>query len=97
MVQTVKSIKLLSGEKKILFERPHVLHRIFFSIRVLVAPNTWYATAFSFDDPLFVSSYSLNGVTKTFEASGPDIFQGNVWLKNASPADLWYAATEILH
>ena len=97
MVQTVKSIKLLAGEKKILFEKPHVLHRIFFSIRVIAAPDTWYTTAFSFDDPSFISSYSLNGVTKTFEVSGPDIFQGNVWLRNTSSVDLWYAATEILH
>jgi len=51
----------------------------------------------SFDDPQFNYSYALNGARKYFEAEGADIFQGDVWLYNASDKSLSYSATEILH
>jgi len=34
---------------------------------------------------------------KYFEAEGPDITQGDIWIYNASGGDLEYTATEILH
>ena len=97
MVQTVKTITVMAGEKTILFEKPHTLHRIFFSVRVLASQTTWYPTGISFDDPLFLTYYSLNGPEKYFAAEGMDIFQGNVWIKNNSDTDLLYTATEILY
>ena len=88
---------LSPGQRKIILERPHSLHRIFFSIGVVIDQTGWYDSRMSFDDPLFNISYALNGVVKYFEAEGVDIFQGNVWLYNASEKSLSYSATEILH
>ena len=97
MVQTLYSITVLAGEKKKLFERPHHLHRIFFSIRVFADPAAWYETKISFDDPKFLSFYVLNGPAKYFEARGDDIFQGDIWVYNLSDINLLYTTTEILH
>ena len=97
MVQTVKSVLIFAGEKRIILEEPHTLRRIFFSVRVLAKPEIWFDTKMSFDDPLFHSYYSLNGPEKYFEAAGADIFQGNIWIFNASGTNLWFLATEILH
>jgi len=96
MVQTVMSKTLPPGEKKLLIEKPHVLHRIFFSIRALADQSVWYQSKISFDDPTFASFYVLNGPAKYFEAKGEGIFQGNVWVFNASDHDLQYVLTEIL-
>ena len=98
MVQTVKSVLLCAGEKKVIFEKPHSLLRVFFSVKVLARPEAWFDTKMSFDDPLFYSYYSLNGPEKYFEAAGADIFQGNVWVFNSPEnTNLWFLATEILH
>jgi len=85
-----------AGQRKIILERPHSLHRIFFSVGVIIDQTGWYDSRMSFDDPQFHSSYALNGVLKYFEAEGVDIFQGDVWILNASEKSLSYSATEIL-
>ena len=96
MVQTVMSKTLPAGEKKLLIEKPLALHRIFFSVRALADQSAWYQSRMSFDDPLFRSYYVLDGPGKYFEAKGEGIFQGNVWVLNASDQNLQYTLTEIL-
>ena len=85
-----------AGQRQIILERPHSLHRIFFSVSVIITLEGWYDSRMSFDDPHFNTSYALNGARKYFEAEGADIFQGDVWLYNASDKSLSYSATEIL-
>ena len=97
MVQTVSSVKLLAGKERIVIEKPNTLRRIFFSISRIAAQTAWSTTEISFDDPSFCSFYVLNGSLNSFQAEGVDIFQGNIWLLNASDTDVWYACTEILH
>ena len=97
MVQTVRSITILAGEKMIIVEKPQVLHRVFFSVQVFADPTAWLESKISFDDPLFISFYALDGPARYFEARGDDIFQGNVWVYNISDTNLLYSATEILH
>jgi len=96
MVQTIRSETLLPGQKMILLEKPLVLNRIFFSIRALADQSAWYQSKVSFDDPTFSSFYVLNGPGKYFEAKGEGIFQGDVWVLNASDQNLQYVVTEIL-
>jgi len=96
MVQTIRTFSLSPGQKTIVFEKPLALCRIFFSIRAFADELTWYQSKISFDDPNFTSFFSLNGPAKYFEAKGENIFQGNVWVLNASTVDLQYSATEIL-
>jgi len=96
MVQTVRTISISPGSKKIILKKPMVLSRIFFSIRAFADQNAWYQSKISFDDPNFTSFFSLNGPAKYFKAKGKNIFQGNVWVLNASTVDLQYSATEIL-
>jgi len=97
MVQTICTLMIPAGQRKIILERPHSLHRIFFSVSVIVDQTGWYDSRMSFGDPQFFSSYALNGARKYFEAEGVDIFQGDVWIYNASDKSLSYSATEILH
>ena len=97
MVQTIRSITILAGEKKIILEKPQVLHRIFFSIQAFADQTAWFESKISFDDPHFRSFYVLDGPARYFEAKGEDIFQGNVWIFNVSDTNLLYSATEILH
>ena len=87
---------LLPGQKKILLQKPLALCRIFYSIRALADQSAWYQSKVSFDDPLFRSYYVLNGPAKYFEANGEGIFQGDVWVLNASDQNLQYTVTEIL-
>jgi len=96
MVQTIKSLIIASSQKTKVAEMPHSLHRIFFSIRVVVGVNTWYPSKISFDDPSFASFYLLAGTERYFEMWGEDIFQGDIWLKNEAELSLWYAVSEIL-
>ena len=96
MVQTIKSLILAPSQKMKAAEMPHILHRIFFSVRVVVGVNSWYPSKISFDDPSFVSFYILAGSERYFEMQGEDIFQGDVWVKNESTISLWYAVSEIL-
>ena len=97
MVQTLRSKNLLPGEKIILFEKPRVLHRIFFSIRVMVSGGLSREIWISFDDPAFHMHYAIDGQEKYFEARGIDIFQGDIWLKSNTESPVLFAATEILH
>ena len=97
MVQTVHTTWVHSGEKIIVIEKPHSLNRIFFSLVTIVSSTNGYIIKVSFDDPLFLSYYSLQGSMKYFEAKGEDIFQGNVWVWNNSSGDVEVSTTEILH
>ena len=97
MVQTLVSGNLLSGEKIILFEKPCVLHRVFFSVRAMEDAGLSREIWLSFDDPDFHSHYAIDGPEKYFEARGIDIFQGNIWLMDHSSSNILIAATEILH
>jgi len=97
MVQTVHSITVLAEEKKLLIQKPLVLHRIFFSIRVFAPQDEFHEVKISFDDPHFNSFYVLDGSARYFQAEGEDIFQGNVWVFNVSSVNLLHTTTEILH
>jgi len=96
MVQTVKSITLLSGQQEIFLERPHVLSRIFFKITAILPLTADYMSKISFDDPLFTDFYTLLGPNIYFEAEGDGIFQGNVFVSNQSIVNILYSITEIL-
>ena len=96
MVQTLRSINVSAGEKKIVVEKPQALHRIFFSIQAFADLTAWLETKISFNDPQFRSFYVLDGPSKYFEARGEGIFQGDVWVYNSSDTNLLYSATEIL-
>ena len=97
MVQTVRSITILAGEKIIMLEKPLALHRIFFSIQAFADQTAWLESKISFDDPMFRSFYVIDGPAKYFEARGDDISQGDIWVYNTSDTNLLYSATEILH
>ena len=97
MTQTVRSITVLAGKKIIMIEKPHILHRIFFSVQVFTPDTGQYKTKISFADPMFSSFYVIDVAAKYFEAKGEDIFQGDIWVFNASSSNLLYSATEILH
>ena len=97
MVQTIRSINVLAGEKKIIIEKPRVLHRVFFSIQAFADQTAWYESKISFDDPQFSSFYALDGPARYFEAKGEDICQGDIWVFNVSNIDLLHTTTEILH
>ena len=96
MVQTVCTHRILAGKKRIVIEKPRSLNRIFFSILTVLPATSGYDIRVSFDDPLFLSYYSLRGATKHFEVEGGDIFQGNIWVYNNSTGDVDVAVTEIL-
>ena len=96
MVQTVKSLTLHPGQQMILIEKPLVLRRIFLKISALLPLTANYLSEISFDDPMFYSFYALLGPNVYFEAKGEGIFQGNVWVRNASTTSIFYTATEIL-
>ena len=85
------------GEKKIIFEKPNRLRRIFFAVRTIADQSPVCTTWLSFDDPLFHNYFIFSRSMKYFEAQGPDIHQGDIWVYNASGGDLVYTATEILH
>jgi len=97
MVQTVRTLLIQAGKKKIVLEKPRTLNRIFFSILSILSTSNGYDIQVSFDDPHFLSYYSLQGSKKYLEAEGGDIFQGNIWVFNKSSADVAVTATEILH
>jgi len=96
MAQTLRTITLSAGDKKILVAKPLVLCRIFVSVRALADDAKWYQSKLSFDDPTFTSFFVLNGPGKYFEAKGEGIFQGNIWGQNTSAVSLQYTMTEIL-
>ena len=96
MVQTIYTISVAPTHKEKAAEMPHSLHRVFFSVRVVVGVNTWYPSKISFGDPSFASFYLLAGSERYFEMWGEDIFQGDIWVKNEAELSLWYAVSEIL-
>jgi len=96
MVQTVKSIRLPSGQQGLFLERPHALSRIFFKIVAILPQTTNYMSKISFDDPLFLEYYTLLGTNTYFEAEGDGIFQGNIFVSNQSTVNILYSITEIL-
>ena len=96
MVQTVSSVIITPGHKLLIIEKPLVLCRIFFSVRVFVSQGYWYESQMSLGDPAFRSYFALGGPVNYFEARGEGIFQGDIWVLNASGNDLLYALTEIL-
>ena len=96
MAQTVKSQWAPSGWIIRLLDKPRVLNRIFFSVKVLADPATDFRSYISLGDPKFSSYYTLGGSVLYFEAKGKEIFQGAVWVQNVSTADLLFVMTEIL-
>ena len=96
MAQTVLSVTIPAGHKKLLFEKPHVLHRVFLSIRAFADDTVWHQSRISFDDAAFRRFFVIDGPGKYFEAKGEGVSQGDVWVYNASDADLLYTASEIL-
>ena len=92
----INAINVLAGEKKIIIEKPRVLHRVFFSIQAFADQTAWYESKISFDDPQFCSFYALDGPARYFEAKGEGIFQGDIWAQNVSTANLLFVMTEIL-
>ena len=96
MVQTIRTVAIQADQKKIVFEKPRVLTRIFFSISLTTDETVWHKTKISFDDPLFCSFYLLEGNITNFEAEGQDIYQGNIWAQNLTDTTLFYSLTEIL-
>ena len=96
MVQTVKSIRLPSGQQGIFLKRPHVLSRILFKIIAILPQTVNYESRISFDDPLFLEYYTLLGTSTYFEAEGDGIFQGNIFVSNESTINILYSITEIL-
>ena len=96
MVQTVKSLTMAPGIKKIIFEKPRVLRRIFVKIVAVLPQTEGYKSHISFGDPSFYSYFTITGGHPDFEARGEGIFQGDIWLRNQSSVSIHYTATEIL-
>jgi len=96
MVQTVKSIRLYPGEHTILLEKPRVLRRIFFSIKVPTDLTLGNKSRISFDDPAFHSYYVFDGQVQQLKAKGEGIYQGAIWAQNVSSVDLVFVMTEVL-
>ena len=96
MVQTVWSETISGGHKKIIFEKPIALRRIFLSVRAIVPTEVWSESRISFDDPMFYSYYTMAGYSKHFRTKGEGIFQGDVWIYNVSTTDVVYTYSEIL-
>ena len=96
MTQNVISRTILAGEQILLFEKPRVLHRIFFGITALLNDNVWYQSRISFDGPKFYTFYVIDGPFKHFELKGDGIPQEDIWVRNASTMNIYYTATETL-
>ena len=96
MAQTVKSQRVPSGWIVRLLNKPLVLNRIFFSVKMIADTTTDSKSYISLGDPTFTSYYILDKQVFFFEAKGEGIFQGVIWVQNASTVDLLFDATEIL-
>ena len=96
MVQTVKSLVIVAGDAKIVFEKPLVLRRIYVKIVSVLPRSETYKSHISLDDPSFHSYFIITEGRPDFEAKGDGIFQGNIWLRNPSSISIYYTATEIL-
>ena len=96
MVQTVKSQKVYSGWIVRLLDKPLVMNRIFFSVKVLFDATTDYRSHISLGDPRFSSYYTLSRPVPYLEARGEGISQEDIWAHNVSSTDLLFVMTEIL-
>ena len=96
MVQRVWSETISAGHKKIIFEKPLALRRIFISIKTVASAEAWCESWISFGDPMFYSYYIIAGYAKYFEVKGEGIFQGDVWVLNTSGGDVKYTMVETL-
>ena len=96
MAQTAESKWIYSGSIVRLLDKPLVLKRIFFSVKVLADPTMEYRSRISLGDPKFLSYYTLDRPVSSFEAKGEGIFQGDVWGHNVSTSELLFVMTEIL-
>ena len=97
MVQTVKSLRLPPDQRRVFFEKPHALSRIFVGVTALLPPTSGYLSRISFDgSPAPGDYYTLIGSAPHFEAKGEGIFQGDIWVLNQSPISILYTFTEIL-
>ena len=96
MAQVVYSVTILAGHRMILVEKPKVSTRIFLGIRALADDTTWAMSKISFGDPYFYSYCIIDGPAKYFEIKGEGIFQGDIWVRNASGINLTYTVSEIL-
>ena len=96
MVQTVKTVNIQPGHQKMVFEKPHVLCRVYFKIAALLTAGQGYRSFVSFDDPLFRNYYTLLSTSTNIEAKGEGIFQGDIWVRNQSSVSIDYAGMEIL-
>ena len=96
MAQTVKSQRVPSGWIVRLLNKPLVLNRIFFSVKMIADTTTDSKSYISLGDPTFATYYTLDKQVFFFEAKGEGIFQGVIWVKNVSTTDLLFVVTEIL-
>ena len=96
MVQTVKSVRIHPDGHMILLEKPRVLRRIFYSIKVPTDLTMGYRSHISFDDPAFRSYYVFDGQVQQLKAKGEGIYQGAIWAQNVSSVDLVFVMTEVL-
>ena len=96
MAQTVKSQWVSSGWTTRLLNKPLVLNRIFFSVKVVTDATTDYRSYISLGDPTFATYYTLDKQVFFFEAKGEGIFQGDIWAQNVSTSDLLFVTSEIL-
>jgi len=96
MTQTVQSRWVYSGWIVRLLDKPLVLNRIFYSVKVLFDPATDYRSYISLGDPKFSSYYTFGRPVSSFEAKGEGIFQGDIWAQNVSTSDLLFVTSEIL-
>ena len=96
MVQTVKSVRIHPDGHMILLEKPRVLRRFFYSIKVPTDLSMGYRSHISFDDPAFRSYYVFDGQVQQLEAKGEGICQEDIWAQNVSSEDLVFVMTEVL-
>ena len=96
MAQTVKSQWIPSGWIIRLIDKPLVLNRIFFSVKVLTEQTADFRAYISLGDPRFYSYYTFGRSVPFFEARGEGIFQEDIWAKNVSTIDLLFVMSEIL-
>jgi len=96
MVQIVKSARIHPDGHMILLEKPQVLRRIFYSIKVPTDLTMGHRSHISFDDPAFRSYYVFDGQVQQLEAKGEGICQGDIWAQNVSSDDLVFVMTEVL-
>ena len=66
---------MVSGDTKIVFEKPLVLRRVFVKIVSVLPRNELYKSHISFDDPSFRSYFIITEGRPVFEAKGDGIFQ----------------------